>query len=327
MNSKHAETRLHLRVLKFVLITLFFLALISCKKLRSLGPDDTQKPEVIEKSIQVDTTLRWYTVVVPTGYDGSAPVPLVLAFHPGNANMSDFYDAMKQFRDAAEEENWIVVFPNGRNRTDNRTGECLWNAVHCCGMPHGQNVDDVGFVQKLLVKLNTDYKIDPNRVDALGRSNGGMLVHRLGAEMGSIFAAIAPFNAAAGGRFREGWDPEVIDPIWPVPILMMHGLHDTNVRFEGGFSFADTLRYDISFKETVNIWTEVNSCDTTQTDTTLIETDKGRTWIVNFTSCPLSAPVIAITVENSGHKIPRESNSGFDGTQAIVDFFKANVKN
>ncbi len=299
------------------LCTIFFLM---CRK-EEVPSDTSIKPGRYELSIEVDSVLRWYTIIIPTGYDHIKKRPLVLAFHPGNANMSEFIDALSGFLDSAEEENWLVVFPNGRNQTDNRTGECVWNAVHCCGLAHTQNIDDVGFVKELIDKLQEDYKIDENQIYALGRSNGGMLVHRLGAELWDVFAAIAPFNAAAGGQFTDS-DPEMkIEPSHPMPILMMHGINDPNVKFYGGLS-SNGLRYDISFAETTAIWLEANSCDQTVSDTTLVETDKGNTWIADFSDCANDAQVVAIAVENSGHHLPRISNSGFDGTNAIVQFFK-----
>lgn len=290
------------------------------------NPELTIEPGTYEFSMEVDTTTRWFTVVIPTGYDHVEKRPLVVALHPGNANMKEFYNALKGFRDMAEAENWLMVFPNGRNRTDNRTGDSAWNAVHCCGLPHSQNVDDVGFIRKVLEKLQADYKIDGNRIYAMGRSNGGMLVHRLGVELWDTFAAIAPFSATAGGQ-EDATAPEIVaEPRHPLPILLMHGLHDPNVKYRGGLT-SGGIRYDISFAESVGIWLEVNACTQAVADTTLFESDKGQTWIVDYSNCLDGAQVVAITVENSGHQLPRVSNSGFDGSNAIFQFFKSHAKN
>jgi len=308
-----------------------FLAFALCFWAGCNSEEKVTNPEVpieagtYELSMKVDTTTRWYTLVIPTGYDHVQKRPLVLAFHPGNASMADFYNALKGFRDAAEEENWLMVFPNGRNRTDNRTGESLWNAVHCCGLPYTQNVDDVGFVKKLVETLQRDYKIDEKRIYATGRSNGGMLVHRLGAELWNIFAAIAPFSASVGGRFDATSPVVILEPSHPIPILMMHGLNDPNVKYNGGLS-SNGIRYDVSFAEATMLWVTNNGCNQTVADTTVFESDKGRTWTVDYSSCQDGAEVVAITVENSGHQLPRISNSGFDGTAAILEFFKKHAK-
>ncbi len=325
MKNKPVNQKEHTGILSgslwfFTLIILSAIFFMMCQK-EEVNSDIPIKPGRYELSIKMDSVLRWYTIVIPTGYDHIQKRPLVLAFHPGDANMSDFYDALLGFLDSAEKENWLVVLPNGRNETDNRTGECLWNAVHCCGFPYVLNIDDVGFVRKLIDKLQKDYKIDKNRIYAMGRSNGGMLVHRLGAELWDVFAAIAPFNATAGGKFKESAPEMKLEPSHPMPILMMHGINDPVVKFYGGLS-SNGIRYDISFAETTKIWLEANACDKTVSDTTFIDTDKGKTWIVDYTDCSGGTQVVAIAVENCGHQLPRISNSGFDGTNAIVQFFK-----
>lgn len=309
-----------------VFITLAWYCWAGCNsEKKAMNPEMTIAPGTFEVSMEVDTTTRWYTLVIPTGYDHVQKRPLVLAFHPGNANMAEFYNALKGFRDMAEAENWLMVFPNGRNTTDNRTGECLWNAVHCCGLAYTQNVDDVGFVRELIEKLQAEYRIDENRIYATGRSNGGMLVHRLGADLANTFAAIAPFSASVGGTNRD--NPEqIVEPTQPLPILLMHGLNDHSVRYHGGVG-GDSLRNDLSFRISTMVWVENNGCDSTVVDTTILESDKGRTWIATFQSCPQGADVVSITVENSGHQLPRVSNSGFDGSKAIFQFFQSHARN
>ncbi len=278
-----------------------------------------------EMSFETEMGLRWYTLIIPSGFNPNEDIPIVFALHPGTGNMTEFTVAMQGLIQAAEENTWMMIFPNGVNNTDNRSGDCLWNAIHCCGLPYRNNVDDVGFIQSLLEFLIEEYKIDEKRIYATGRSNGGMLVHRLGAELGHIFAAIAPFASPAGGIFEEGYEFSIIDPIHPVPILMMHGLNDISTNFSGGIS-NNMIRWDISFEETVNIWLNTNGCSMENIDSTVHNSDLGKSWILEYKDCSNDANVIAIAVENSGHQIPRISNSGFDGQNAIAQFFKAHKK-
>jgi polyhydroxybutyrate depolymerase len=304
-------------------VTIF---MISCQNEENIKESFPAVPGNYELSIDIDTTTRWFTLVIPEGYDPSIARPLVLAFHPGNANMAEFINAFKGFIDLAAEEKWLIAFPNGVNRTDNKTGDCLWNAVHCCGLPKFHNVDDVGFTQEIINLLNMEYNIDQNRIYATGRSNGGMLAHRLGAEIGTVFAAIAPIAAAGGGKYNDDFPEEILDPVVPVPVMMLHCLNDVNVKYYGGISSEGT-RFDISYAQTAEIWIMNNSCNPGATDTTILEHENGKTWIVEFsTGCFNDAEVIAITSENCGHQIPRIANTGFDGQNAIFQFFKAHSK-
>ena len=311
------------------ILALTFLALsvvlLSCSK-KPTDPDYPVEPGKYEMSIEMEQGTRWYTLVIPDGYDHNQKRPLILAFHPGNASMDEFYNGMKELRDLAAEDNWLMVFPNGVNRTDNRTTGSTWNAAYCCGIARNNDVDDVGFIRALVEQLVQDYKIDEKRIYATGRSNGGMLLHRLGAEMADVFAAIAPFAAAAGGRNPKDGPLQLVEPHQPLPILMMHGLDDPVVRYYGGTG-GDEYRYDISFHDTAMIWVTNNKCDSTLADTTLLETELGRSWIVQYPPNSGGEHVVAITVENAGHQVPRVKLTGFDGQQAIFDFFKQHQKN
>jgi polyhydroxybutyrate depolymerase len=86
--------------------------------------------------------------------------------------------------------------------------------------------DDVGFIKALLQVLPSRMCIDPSRIYATGVSNGGGFAARLGCELSSQIAAIAP---VAGGY--RSLDP--CHPDRPVAVLEIHGTADTVVPYDG----------------------------------------------------------------------------------------------
>ncbi len=162
-----------------------------------------------------DGLVRECTVFVPSGYAGK-PMPLVLGFHAGLTS-GEFFERQTQFSRLAERQGFLVAYPEGTGHW--RT----WNAGHCCGWAQMEDVDDVGFVARLLDELAARYNVA--QFFATGFSNGACLCHRLGCEIPSRFAAIA---VASGSM----WDR--LTPPQSLPVFITHGLADQNIPWAGG---------------------------------------------------------------------------------------------
>jgi polyhydroxybutyrate depolymerase len=104
-----------------VLTALFVVSLWSGCETR--GPD---VKGVTEESLGCDGITRNYYLYVPTGYNGLIPLVVVLHFGGGNATI---IERVTEMTEKAEEEGFIVVYPDGTERNNNLT----WNAGFCCG--------------------------------------------------------------------------------------------------------------------------------------------------------------------------------------------------
>ena len=298
----------------------FLIGLFACSEDTPVEPVENPSPGNYEMSVKVDTTTRWFKLVIPSEYDHTEPRPLLFAFHGGNLSMGFMLNNRQDLIQRCEQENWILVFPNGSNLSDNR-GSSAWNGIHCCGAAMYLNVDDNGFVRKMVDTLSVILKIDANRVYAMGGSNGGMLTHRLAAEMPDIFAAAAASMATIGGQI-DSLNPVVtVQPTQPIPFMLVHGLNDKSVNYFGGLT-KEGSRIDISFNESVTLWANNNQCTVSQADTTVVDGQNGKVWIVSFTNCNSNTEVRSVTIENQGHGWPGLEESGFDGTNAMIDFLK-----
>jgi polyhydroxybutyrate depolymerase len=74
-------------------------------------------------------------------------------------------------------------------------------------------VDDLGFFDAIVKKLEGDYCIDAKRVYVAGFSNGGFFAHRIGCERADVVAAVAPVSGVLG------MPPGQCKPSRKVPVL------------------------------------------------------------------------------------------------------------
>lgn len=276
---------------------------------------------------------RTYTLHLPPQYDGTTLLPLVLAFHGGGGSAL-INESMTNFHEAADELGFIVVQPNGSGRMPNVL--LTWNGGFCCAYARDENVDDVGFISALIDELLASYAVDADRVYATGHSNGGILSHRLGAELSHKIAAIAPVAAAVGGRPSPN-APLIMppQPTHPISVLIIHGFDDLNVPYNGGNSAAGVGVEEfraVSVGESTRFWVEANGCDyfvqRTSDDSGFVHTDRY--------DCPAGVDVQVITILDAGHSwpggdpSPREAADApslhLDATRTILEFFAAHPR-
>ena len=98
-------------------ITIIFVLLIGgrCSDDDAPIPTIPFEPGTYQLSLEVDALTRWYTLVVPERYDHTEERPLLFFFHGGGGSMAASYAARSDLRSLCEEDNWILVFPNGTN--------------------------------------------------------------------------------------------------------------------------------------------------------------------------------------------------------------------
>src|SRR5690606_38418864 len=155
--------------------------------------------------LELDVDGRTRTLAVVTGPDTrprTAPRPLVLVLHgsrqSGAAHRTftgGSYDRL------ATEHGAVVAYLDGyRGNWNDARRESAFPARR-------ENVDDVGFVRRVVAHLAATHDVDPGRVHAVGYSNGGQMVPRLLHEAPALLpvAALgaAPLPGAGGFAARS----------------------------------------------------------------------------------------------------------------------------
>jgi polyhydroxybutyrate depolymerase len=159
---------------------------------------------------------------VPSTYDGTRPVPLLLDFH-GLATSGGRQQQDSPYPAVTDPDGAVMAFPSGLAGP----AGAAWNVGPCCVA----NVDDVAFARAIVVQVSATACIDPKRVYAVGFSMGGGMAHYLACHAADVFAAVAP---ASFDLLQENAGD--CQPPRPITVISFRGSDDNLVPYEGGFS-------------------------------------------------------------------------------------------
>jgi len=233
------------------LLAALVLAGLATPSLAALAPGD------YVRTITFGGVVRDYRLHVPTGYDGSTDVPLVLNFHGLGSNAAQ-QEGISRIIPVADAAGFVVAHPNGiRN---------AFNAGNCCG---NLDVDDVGFARAVVAAIAAEVRIDAHRIYATGLSNGGAMSQRLACDAADLFAAAAPMSFPLPYNVLTG-----CQPIRPISVMTVMGLTDVLVHYDGGGfrSAPDTFAY----------WHDIDGCSGSAPDDTVVH---GQSRCETYTQC------------------------------------------
>lgn len=163
---------------------------------------------------------RWRTTV-PSKYDGSTPMPLVLWLH-GQGMDAASVDDWTDLASAAERFGFVSVAPQGHAPD----AGWMWEPA-TADVPLSVRNRDIAFIDALIDRLAVETCIDLSRVYATGFSIGGHGVMALACALGGRIAAVAP--AAMYSDLGTACVSER-----PVPVLAIDQTADEYVLWDGG---------------------------------------------------------------------------------------------
>ncbi|CAJ2511378.1 Uu.00g070030.m01.CDS01 [Anthostomella pinea] len=138
---------------------------------------------------------RTYMYHLPATYNASSPTPLILSFH-GSTRTPDWQADLDLLTDEFFNPDWIVAYP--ASQTYGGAANRFWQGAP--GVP--ADVDDVGYVLEVLQALDESLCVDPERVYATGKSQGGMMVNNLACSP-EASARIAGFAPVSGSYYVD----------------------------------------------------------------------------------------------------------------------------
>ncbi len=193
------------------------------------------------ESLEVDGRERRYLLSVPDPMPET--VKLLLVFHGGGGSARQASRLGERTRAV---RGFVVVYPDGDGRRWNDGREF-----------EGDLADDVSYIEALLDHLETVFPVEPGRVYATGASNGAMMSHRLGIELSSRFAAIAPMIGGIPLPLAPDFAPS-----HPLSVLIVQGTEDPLVPYSGGpITLPNRTRPGIvSTDRAIELWTAHNGC-------------------------------------------------------------------
>jgi len=240
--------------------------------------------------VQHESYYRCWDIYVPEGLVGS--VPLVIDLHGWTSNPSD-QRAISGFDSLADSEGFIIIWPYGLCNS--------WNSGEaCCPPASEEQIDDVGFIRKLVDQVAGRYSIDLNRIYLTGLSNGCSMAQRLANEASDIIAAAACMSL----HLLVSADPEYT----PVSVMTLLGTDD-DLYHPGDMPGAI---------DNLDTWKSMNNCTGTYTETWR----SGNSFAWTYENCENSTEVSLVTIDGGSHVLYEGDGTDVNTARLAWDFMK-----
>jgi polyhydroxybutyrate depolymerase len=286
--------------------------LLSLLMMICLGAMAQEKKE----SIIVDGLKRDFVTYLPAGFTANDKLPVIISLH-GRLGTAERQMKFADFRPIADREKFIIVCPQGINRS--------WNDGR--GTPaHEKGVGDVNFINELIKYVIKTFHADDSRIYVTGMSNGGFMASRLACELNKHIAAIAVVGASMDKQ--EGYEPK------DMPVMYIQGTKDPLVPFEGGAMKRGAGGSIYGHEELLKQWAAVDSCKENPVVTNLpVKIDDGSSVTREEYYNKYGAEVIGYTIVGGGHTWPGGTqylpkaiigplSHNLNACEVIWDFFK-----
>ncbi len=215
---------------------------------------------LFEEKFYFEGKTRHILINIPPQINNGEELPLVLLFHGGLGNAKQAAEDYG-FIEKSNKEGFLLVAPYGSGRLEKSL--LTWNVYFGFGYAKRFYVNDLGFIEKLLERLERRFNIAQDRIFATGISNGAIFCHFLAGKLSHKIAAIAPVVGTAAGKEIEKKEfiwPET--PKYPVSVIAFNGLLDKSIPLAGGKqqrSIANPV-WVASAKDSCLFWAKNNGC-------------------------------------------------------------------
>lgn len=273
---------------------------------------------------------RSYEFYVPLNFNPVHVYPLVFVLHGGGGKAKGIIRGTRgRFNTLADSDGFIVIYPNGVGKS--------WNdgARDTSGVARKLNIDDVGFIEKVIEDMDSRMNIDQNNIFVCGISNGGFMAQRLAFELSDKIKGIGVVAANLSVVLSQKKFPKN-----PASAIFINGTEDPLVPYRGGS--VTVLRQKrgeiLSVAQTINIWKEINQCSQIDKKVNLPDINKKDECTAEKTVYENPAnsnqKVIEIKIQGGGHTWPGtrqylpkglvgNTNRDFNGCDEIWSFFKS----
>lgn len=231
-----------------------------------------------------------YYVETPAGWNGSAPLPVIVWFHGYQGSGSGAINN-RGLVEAWTDAGYLFVAADGRNNT--------WSHQ---GSP-SQVRNDTAYVQAVIDDVQDRFPVDPQRVVAAGFSQGGSMVWSVACFIGAPFSHYTPISGAF-------WDPlpESCEA-GPITMRHTHGMSDTVVPMAGRRIGNSWRQGDVPIG--LGILRDTNDC---QVEPDSMGMTVGDATCSVWSSCGDGA--LQLCLHDGGHGVPRGWSAS---TQAWIE--------
>ncbi|MDP4207960.1 MAG: PHB depolymerase family esterase [Bacteroidota bacterium] len=266
--------------------------------------------------------------------------PLILMLHGAGGSSKNVLE-QTGWAETGEKEGFVTIFPNGTPSDEAKPESFLrnpqtWNSGGYKSLAAGgesaiaKNIDDVGFLTKLVETVSASTSINPNRVYVCGHSNGAAMAYRLASEKSKMFAAV---GVMASCFFLENKDIKGFDQ--SVSLLQIVGDKDPFTPINGGKAGIGRKKMDLPpALESPKLWAIISGIDSSA-----VKTDENNLFIKRWwASNRHDISIESIIVKGHGHgylwpggrNLPAlligPTKNSLNATATFWEFFKAHPK-
>jgi polyhydroxybutyrate depolymerase len=264
--------------------------------------------------LQWEGVSRSCLVDFPFSRTGQTGLPVLFALHGYGATATSLRN-YSQIHLLGDSVGFITVYPEAYNHR--------WNSgIGDNSSWPTPNVDDVGFISRIIDSLISRYAIDTQRVYSCGHSNGGFMSIKLAAQLSNRMAAAASVSGVLTNSTAAGYSAR-----HPVSLLMIHGTADLVVPFDGGVTGWHSVG------ETLDFWIAKNNFFLPPDTVAVPDRDPNdQSTVAQYTyrSSTNSSKVELLKVIGGGHTWPGAppspkfgaTNNDINANDEIWDFFK-----
>jgi polyhydroxybutyrate depolymerase len=308
--------------MRFISVTLFFLVIAAClvafvsaSVFRSSSNDiavgGMNGPVIFSRP----EGQRFFYFYVPSTYTPTNPLPLIVYFHGYRSNWTQGVELNHTVD--AETNGYIIAFGAGTPSAE--THHFLgWNGGTCCLFNTTIPVDDVTYAKLIVALIVEQVAIATDRVFAMGWSNGGFMVERLGCEAWDVFSGVAAdaSEVILGNGYEDGLARcDAAFKGGQIDYIHFHGTIDTIVPWVGGHDTRERLP---STLENLSRWVARNGCDNVQMQTY----NDGKNFTnIRWPNCRSNTSVELMTVWNAPHAWWTVDNSDFSTADYVMKSF------
>ncbi|MEL6674337.1 MAG: hypothetical protein AAFR61_19170 [Bacteroidota bacterium] len=309
--------------------SLFTALLLSLSGLSLFGQNPNIRqidPQTQSIRMQVDGFDRQFIIHLPPAYQSQpqATFPVVFMFHGGGGTGQKFFN-ISHWKETGDREGFITVFPTALkkclNKSDGPSRKNYWMTTEklnilCPGeTPH----DDVRFVREMLAYLQSNLRVNSQKIYASGFSNGmGFILSKLLVEMSDTFAAFG----GAGSLLQTSAGP-INDA---APLFVMLGEKDDRFTVHAGVASLPAteaaLEANVFMKSAQEVLLEME-----QLATTYQVRERPRYLQYRFpTPVGSGAPEMRFAVlKGIGHAFPsgKPQHNGIIAADVLWNFFNA----
>jgi polyhydroxybutyrate depolymerase len=287
-------------------------------------------------SIRFAGLKRTYLIYIPSSYDKTRSMPLLIALHGGGGSGKHMIKLTRGgFNTLADKKGFIVAYPDGieKNWNDGRSAQETGYRAH------RENIDDVGFISALIDHLREEFNIDPKRVYVTGMSNGAMMSYRLACQLSQRIAAIAPVTGNIPQNLCSACSPAT-----PISVLAINNVLDPLMPWSGeditGPWGMKKLGKVMPTSETIRFWVNHDHCSPTAVITEEPDRDpqdgtRIRKEVYGFGR--EATEVVLYAIEGGGHTWPNgyqylnenivgKTSRDIDANEVIWDFFERHAR-